>query len=75
MLCLLDTLDMDFYKAKLSIIVGYTWIEITYKEKECKTCGGTGEIHSHNRICFTCFGSGKLTQRIPNLYNTKEEIE
>jgi len=26
--------------------------------KECKTCSGTGEIHSHNPKCFSCRGGG-----------------
>jgi len=25
---------------------------------ECKTCDGTGEVHSHNPQCWTCSGRG-----------------
>ena len=24
----------------------------------CETCDGTGEVHSHNPICWTCGGKG-----------------
>lgn len=24
----------------------------------CETCDGTGEVHSHNPICWTCHGKG-----------------
>lgn len=27
----------------------------------CSTCDGTGEVHSHNPICWTCRGKGVVT--------------
>lgn len=29
--------------------------------EKCPTCDGTGEVHSHNPICWTCQGSGETT--------------
>lgn len=31
---------------------------MTYDDK-CPKCDGTGEVHSHNSICWTCGGSGR----------------
>lgn len=28
--------------------------------EKCPTCDGTGEVHSHNPICWTCKGSGEV---------------
>ncbi len=28
------------------------------KPIQCETCDGTGEVHSHNPICWTCHGIG-----------------
>jgi DnaJ-class molecular chaperone len=28
---------------------------------ECPTCEGTGKVHSHNPICWTCRGDGTTT--------------
>lgn len=28
---------------------------------KCPTCDGTGEVHSHNPICWTCRGNGETT--------------
>lgn len=28
---------------------------------KCPTCDGTGKVHSHNPLCWTCGGSGKTT--------------
>jgi DnaJ-class molecular chaperone len=30
-------------------------------EVECPTCDGTGEVHSHNPICWTCHGNKTTT--------------
>lgn len=46
-------------------------IESFSEETECKTCDGTGDVHSHNPICWTCRGSGKTKYRI---LTTKPEV-
>lgn len=28
----------------------------------CETCGGCGEVHSHNPICWTCGGCGLVRE-------------
>lgn len=28
---------------------------------QCPECQGTGEVHSHNPICWECHGTGKTT--------------
>lgn len=28
--------------------------------KECKTCDGSGEVHSHNSTCWNCNGDGRV---------------
>jgi DnaJ-class molecular chaperone len=38
---------------------GYT----VHRDHPCPTCNGTGEVHSHNPICWDCKGSGRLTTR------------
>jgi DNA repair exonuclease SbcCD ATPase subunit len=30
--------------------------------EDCKQCGGTGKVHSHNDICWVCDGTGKQPQ-------------
>jgi DnaJ-class molecular chaperone len=29
----------------------------------CETCGGSGDVHSHNPICWTCDGTGWVPPR------------
>jgi DnaJ-class molecular chaperone len=41
---------------------------------ECETCGGCGEVHSHNPICWTCHGSGKVPKS-ENDARIKREVE
>jgi len=31
---------------------------------DCPSCGGAGEVHSHNPICPTCRGKKKVTQEV-----------
>ncbi len=47
---------------------------------DCPTCGGTGDVHSHNPICWDCEG-GKVTelrrtkimQQLTNYLEPKDE--
>ena len=34
-------------------------------KKDCETCAGTGEVHSHNPVCWDCHGGGKVPADIP----------
>ncbi len=50
---------------------------ITKKSQElvdCDTCGGGGEVHSHNPICWTCHGRGKIPKSEHDL-RVKQAIE
>lgn len=31
--------------------------------RKCKTCDGTGEVHSHNPSCWDCRGTGNAFNR------------
>lgn len=33
------------------------------KDERCKTCDGSGEVHSHNPRCWTCDGTGRVKQK------------
>lgn len=37
----------------------------------CKTCDGSGEVHSHNPNCWDCDGTGELK---PRILTTKPEV-
>lgn len=44
-----------------------TWVnqygETVHRDLPCETCGGTGEVHSHNPRCWDCHGTGRKTVR------------
>lgn len=43
--------------------------------EKCPTCNGTGEVHSHNPICWTCHGSGSVAPEKADKVRRAEKIE
>lgn len=39
-------------------------IEVVDPNKKCQLCDGTGEVHSHNPICWDCGGTGHRTMEL-----------
>lgn len=38
-------------------------IGVKYKKYKCVTCGGSGEVHSHNSKCWGCNGTGETDRQ------------
>lgn len=41
---------------------------------KCPTCNGTGNVHSHNPLCWTCGGSGKCSVKEAKEARRLEEL-
>lgn len=66
-----NTLKIE-YDCKYAIDVSKHWILVRYLDIQCPTCKGTGEIWSHNPICYDCGGHCVLTKMF---HATKNNIE
>lgn len=45
----------------LTRMVYADWLDENVGEVTCRTCDGDGQVHSHNPICWTCHGRGKVS--------------
>jgi len=54
----------------LTRMVYADWLDENVGEVTCRTCDGDGQVHSHNPICWTCHGRGKVS----NGYSERAEF-
>jgi hypothetical protein len=42
--------------------------------QKCNACDGSGQVHSHNSLCWDCHGTGFLTSK-DRTYGRPREVE